>query len=80
MNEITNAEILKAVIEGFAKADERLSSLERRMTSLENKVEVLQAQHKDTRSLIQNLPDEIEAIYGKMLNSHEDRIRILETS
>jgi hypothetical protein len=67
------AELAEAVAKGFERVEGQLKLLN-------DRVGVLEAQHKEVVTRIEQIPDTIDQTYGEMLNGHEDRIRALERS
>ena len=65
------AELAEAVAKGFERVEGQLKLLN-------DRVGVLEAQHKEVVTRIEQIPDMIDQTYGEMLNNHEDRIRAIE--
>jgi len=76
--ETTIDDILEAVTKGFEQVDNRLVAIERRLATVEDRTGSLEDRMRSVEMSVRNLPDHVDETYGKMLNDHEDRIRILE--
>ena len=76
--EITNTEILDAITELANATAKGFERVERHLKLVDGRLDILDAQYKGLREQINEIPNVIEETYGRMLNDHEDRIRILE--
>ena len=74
------AHLTKATAQGFERIENDIAGVNRRLDVLDERMSVLEAQHREVVTRIEQVPDKIEETYGKMLNEHEDRIHALEVA
>lgn len=78
--ETTNDDLAQAITELSAAVAKGFERVEGQLKLLDDRVGVLEAEHKEVVTRIAQVPEAVDATYGRMLNDHRDRLHALEAA